>query len=259
MHRFALFALFAASAFAQPNDPFKAKPPADVDAALRARVLEFFDLHVKGEFRKAEALVAEDTKDFFYTRNKPKYLSCDLSRIDYSENFTKANAVMVCEMYIMMPGFTDHPMKVPTPSAWKLIDGKWYWWVDQDALRNTPWGMMTPGAYPTKGAAAPPPSLASLPTADSVFKQIQLDKSSVRLKAGDSAEVTISNGAPGLTSLSLPAALPGVEAKLDRPLLQAGGKAILTLRAAKGAKSGVLNVQVEQTMQLLPIQITIVE
>jgi hypothetical protein len=57
----------------------------------------------------------------------------------------------------------------------------------------------------------------------------------------------------------LPAALPGVEAKLDRPLLQAGGKAILTLRAAKGAKSGVLNVQVEQTMQLLPIQITIVE
>src|ERR1039458_2187897 len=64
MHRFALFALFAATAFAQANDPFKAKPPADVDAALRARVLEFFDLHVKGEFRKAEALVAEDTKDF---------------------------------------------------------------------------------------------------------------------------------------------------------------------------------------------------
>jgi hypothetical protein len=258
MHRFALFALFAATAFAQPNDPFKPKPPADVDAALRARVQEFYDLHIKGQFRKAEALVAEDTKDFFYTGNKPKYLSCDLSRIDYSENFTQAKALMVCEMYIMMPGFTDHPMKVPTPSAWKLIDGKWYWWVDQDALLNTPWGRMSPGPFPTTGAA-PPPSLASLPTADSLFKQIQLDKNSVRLKAGESAEVTISNGAPGLTSLTLPAALPGVEAKLDKALLQAGGKAVLTLRAAKGAKSGVLNVQVEQTMQLLPIQITIVE
>ncbi len=258
MHRFALFALLAACAFAQPNDPFKPKPPADVDAALRARVQEFFDLHVKGEFRKAEGLVAEDTKDFFYTRNKPKYLSCELSRIDYSENFTKANAVMVCEMYIMMPGFADHPMKVPTPSAWKLEDGKWYWWVDQDALLNTPWGRMAPGAYPTKGAQ-PPPSLAALPTADSLFKQIQLDKDSVSLKPGGSAEVTISNGAPGLTSLFLSGTLPGVEAKLDKSMLQAGGKAVLTLRAAKGARSGVLNVQVEQTGQMLPIQINIVE
>lgn len=259
MHRFALFALFAAFAFAQPNDPFKPKPPAEVDAALRARVLEFFDLHVKGQFRKAEELVAEDTKDFFYSGNKPKYLGCDLSKIDYSDNFTKANAVMVCEMYIMMPGFADRPMKVPTPSAWKLVDGKWYWWVDQDALRNTPWGRMTPGAYPTKGAAAPPPSIANFPTAESLFKQIQLDKNSVSLKGGESAEVTISNGAPGLTSLSVPAPLPGVEAKLDKSTVLAGGKAVLTLRAAKGAKSGVLNVQVEQTGQLLPIQITIVE
>src|ERR1035438_2675358 len=104
MQRFALFALFAALACAQPNDPFKPKPPADVDAALRARILEFFDLHVKGQFRKAEELVAEDTKDFFYSANKPKYLGCDLSSIDYSENFTKANAVMVCEIYIMEPG-----------------------------------------------------------------------------------------------------------------------------------------------------------
>ena len=260
MHRFALFALFAAFAFAQPNDPFKPKPPADVDAALRARVQEFFDLHVSAQFRKAEELVAEDTKEFFYTRNKPKYLSCEFSRIDYAENFTKANAVMVCEQYIMMPGFSDRPMKVPTPSAWKLVDGKWYWYVDQDALRNTPWGRMTPGPFPEKGAAPPPPSLANIPTtADFLFKQVQLDRSAVRLKPGESAEVTISSAAPGEVLLLLPEAFPGVEAKLDKSALPAGGKATLTLRAAKGAKSGVFNVQVEQTMQLLPIQIAIVE
>ena len=260
MHRFALFALFAAFAFAQPNDPFKPKPPADVDAALRARVQEFFDLHVTAQFRKAEELVAEDTKDFFYTRNKPKYLSCELSTIDYSENFTKANVVMVCEQYIMMPGFADKPMKVPTPSAWKLVDGKWYWWVDQDALRNTPWGRMTPGAYPAKGAAPQPPSFPNIPTsAGFLFKQIRLDKNAVRLNPGESAEVTISSAAPGVMSLSLPAVLPGVEAKLDKSALPAGGKATLTLLAAKGAKSGILNVQVEPTTQLLPIQITIVE
>ena len=260
MHRFALFALCTAFAFAQPNDPFKPKPPADVDAALRARVQEFFDLHVKGQFRKAEELVAEDTKDFFYTHNKPKYLSCEFSKIDYSDNFTKANAVMLCEQYILMPGFADRPMKVPTPSTWKVENGKWYWYVDQDALRNTPWGRMTPGAFPEKGAPAPPPSLASIPTsADFVFKQIQLDKNAVRLKAGESTEVTISNSAPGPMAVSLSPALPGIEVSLDKPNVPAGGKAVLTLRASKGAKSGVLNVQVEQTLQFLPIQIAIVE
>src|SRR5580765_5760529 len=227
MRRFALFALIASYAFAQQNDPFKPKPPADVDAALRGRVQEFFDLHVKGQFRKAEELVAEDTKEFFYTRNKPKYLNCELSRIDYTDNFTKANAVMVCEQYIMMPGFADHPMKVPTPSAWKIENGKWVWWVDQDALRNTPWGRMTPGAFPEKGAPPAPPSFASIPTnADFLFKQIQLDRNSVSLKVGEKVEIVITNTAPGVMSLSLPAGGPKeIEAKLDKLNLMAGAKA----------------------------------
>jgi hypothetical protein len=260
MHRFALVPLLATFAFAQPNEPFKPKPPAKVDAALRARIAEFFDLHVKSQFRKAEELVADDTKDFFYTHNKPKYISCDLSRIDYSDHFTKANATVVCEQYIMMPGFTDRPMKVPTPSTWKIEHGKWVWYVDQDALRNTPWGRMTPGPFPEKGGPAPPPSLASIPTsADFVFKQIRLDKDAVSLKEGESAEITINNSAPGPMAVSLPSPLKGIEGKFDVASVPAGGKAVLTLYAAKGAKSGVLNVQVEQTLQQIPIRITIVE
>ena len=260
MHRFALAALFATFAFAQPNDPFKPKPPADVDAALRARINEFFDLHVNGQYRKAEELVAEDTKDFFYTHNKPKYIACELSKIEYSEHFTKANAIMVCEQYVLMPGFTDHPMKVPTPSAWKIENGKWCWYVDQDALRNTPWGRMTAGPFPEKGAPSPPPSLASIPTtADFVFKQVRLDKDAITLKPGESAEVTITNSAPGPMPLSLPQPLAGIEGKFDVASVPAGGKSVLTLHAAKGAKSGVLNVQVDQTLQLLSIRITIAQ
>jgi hypothetical protein len=259
MNRIAMFALFAALAFGQPNDPFKPKPPADVDAALRARVQEFFDLHMKGQFRKAEELVAEDTKDFFYSGNKPKYLSFEISRIDYGPNFTTAKVLVICEQYLLMPGFVDHPMKVPTPSTWKLENGKWYWYVDQDALLNTPFGRMTPGPFPNKGAAQPP-SLPTIPTsADFLLKQVQLDKTAVRLKAGESAEVTVTNGAPGPMTLSVSAALPGLEAKLDKSTLPAGGKATLTLRASEGAKSGVLQVRVEPSMQLLPLQITIVE
>src|ERR1035438_5780303 len=258
MHRFAWFALSAAIAFGQPNNPFQPKPPAKVDAALRARVQEFFDLHVKGQFRKAEELVAEDTKDYFYNGNKPKYLSFEISRIEYSAKFTKAKVTVVCEQNINMPGFAGHPMKMPTPSTWKLENGKWYWYVDQDALLNTPWGRMRPGPSPENGPPAPPP-LAIPTSADFVYKLIRLDKTAVQLRAGESAEVTVTNGAPGPMTVSVPAALPGLEAKLDKSILPAGGKATLTLRASEGAKSGVLNVQVEPTMQLLPVQITIVD
>ena len=86
-----------------------------------------------------------------------------------------------------------------------------------------------------------------------------MDKDAVSLKAGESAEVTISNAAPGPMAVLLPKALPGVEAKLDKSIIPASGKAVLTLHAAKGAKSGVLNVQVELSGQLLPVQVTIVE
>jgi hypothetical protein len=118
---------------------------------------------------------------------------------------------------------------------------------------------MKPGPFPEKGTA-PPPSLASIPTsADFLYKLIRLDKTAVQLKAGESVEVTITSGAPGPVMLSVPAALPGIEAKLDKDTLPGGGKATLTLRAAHGAKSGVLNIQVEPTMQRLPLQVTIVE
>src|SRR5579862_8034538 len=71
-------------------------PPADVDRALRARVEEFFQYHVTGEFRKAEALVAEDTKDLFYNRNKPRYLKfVNIDHINYNDDFTKATAIVM--------------------------------------------------------------------------------------------------------------------------------------------------------------------
>src|SRR5437867_11092042 len=94
--RFAILALFAGVVCAQnPSDLFN-KPPAKVDKALRARIAEFYTDHVKQEFRKAEGLVADDTKNFFYSQNKPAYLSFEISRIDYSENFSRAKATVLC-------------------------------------------------------------------------------------------------------------------------------------------------------------------
>jgi hypothetical protein len=254
MLRISLLALFTASLFAQADDPFN-RPPAGVDQALRARIQEFYQLHVKGDFRHAEALVAEDTKEFYYSHNKPQYLSAEISRIDYSDNFTKAKATILCEQYIMMPGFSDKPLKVPTPSPWKIVDGKWYWYVDPDSLRDSPFGRMTAGQGPAKGGAPGLPAIPSNP--DFLFTQVQLDKKSVTLNAGESETVTIANGAPGVMNISLSAMLPGIEGKLDRTSLKSGEKATLTLRAGDDAKPGIINVVVAPTGQLLPIQVNV--
>src|SRR5262252_4422911 len=112
MFRSIALCVCAASCLAQsPADLFN-RPPADVDKALRVRITEFYQDHVDGKFRQAEALVAEDTKDFFYSANKPKYLSFEIQRIDYSDGFTRAKATVLCEQYVLMPGFTDKPLKV---------------------------------------------------------------------------------------------------------------------------------------------------
>ncbi len=58
-------------------------------------------------------------------------------------------------------------------------------------------------------------------------------------------------------NISLSATLPGVEGKLDHSSLKAGEKAVLTLRAGSNAKAGVIHIVVEQTNQLLPIQVNV--
>src|SRR5271154_2298631 len=101
MHRTLILAVFAAVAFAQnPADLFN-RAPADVDQALRARITEFFHYHVSGEPRKAEELVAEDTKDYFYNNNKPHYISFEIGKIDYSDGYTKAKAMVTVKMPVM--------------------------------------------------------------------------------------------------------------------------------------------------------------
>ena len=248
--------MLGAAAFAQnPADLFN-KPPAKLDKELRARIDEFYQDHIKQQFRKADSLVAADTKEFFYVQNKPAYLSCETSRIDYSEKFTRAKATVLCEQYVMLPGFADKPMKVPIPSTWKLEKGKWYWYVDREALRQTPFGKMTAGAGTSKGTGLP----AVLPdNADFVLTLVKADKETVELKAGMSEKVTISNSAPGNMDLTIVGRIPGIEATLDHTQLKVGDRAILTLKASDKPQPGLVSIRVEQTGLVIPIQVMVPE
>ncbi|MBM3748697.1 MAG: hypothetical protein FJW34_23225, partial [Acidobacteria bacterium] len=83
-----------------PADLFQKAPPA-VDEAVRARVKQFFQAHVDGKFRAAAEVVAEDSQDAFFAANKPRCYSFEITKIEYLDEFTRATAVVACEM--------DHP------------------------------------------------------------------------------------------------------------------------------------------------------
>jgi hypothetical protein len=247
----------ASPCFAQsPADLFN-RPPEDVDQALRARITQFYQAHVDGKPRLAEPLVAEDTKDFFYNGNKPKYLSFEIKRIDYSDNFTRAKAMVLCEQFVMIPGFTDKPIKVPTPSRWKLVDGQWYWYVDQDELRMTPFGKMTAGPNPPPNGPAGLPAIPTAKDMEFIFQQVKADKAAVTLKKEEPEEVTITSTAKGPMTVTVAVVPPGVDAKLDRANIGPGEKAILTLRAGANASPGVVSLRVEQTNHMIPITVGI--
>jgi hypothetical protein len=60
-----------------------------------------------------------------------------------------------------------------------------------------------------------------------------------------------------MMEISVPSAPDGIEAKLDKTKLDSNQKAVLTIKTTKDARSGVVNVRVEQTGQLLPVQVKV--
>lgn len=224
-----------------------AKAPPEVDEALRARIAKFYQAQIDGHPRRAEEIVAEDSKDFFYSMAKPKFLGFEIRDITYSENFTKAKAVVVVEMYIMMPGFEGKPQKVPGSTLWKIENGQWCWYIDPDVLNTTPFGKMKPSGSPSPAGA--PPDLKNAPTPQALAKQVQADKLAATLQASapSSDQITIHNGMPGNVRIEIRyAQVRGLEIKADRTEIPSGENAVVSFHYApgQGHPPRTLNVEV---------------
>ncbi len=257
MRPIAIFALCACAGLAQQDtSELFNRAPKSIDDALRARVTEFYQLHVKGDFRRAEALVAEDTKDFFYNHDKPQYLGFEINRIEYSDGYTKAKVTVSVEQRVLFPGFNGRVMKIPVPSYWKIDDGKWCWYVDPAKLNETPWGVMKPG--PPSDDASPAAVMAAMPsTPEEALNMVRADKSALSLAPGESGQVSIENAMPGPMSLTIEGKVPGIEAQLDSTTVPAKGKVTLTVKALDGAKEGTITVVANPLGKSMPIKITV--
>ncbi len=253
----------AATLSAQTAAELFEKAPPEVDQALRERIRFFYQCHVEGKFRQADQVVAEDSKDAFFAADKTRYRGFEIVRIVYSDNFTRARAVVAVDTDFMAPGLGKIPVKAPLTTLWKLENGQWWWYVDPNAGRNTPFGPMHAGQGESSPAPFPFRIPASPDEALSVLGKVTVDKAEVRLSSYEpaSAEITVTNRMPGQVQLRLEYnGFPGFEAKLDREELKANETAKLLLKVEPRDKAPkptlTVNLRVEPLSRVIPIQVT---
>ena len=119
--------------------------PPEVDQELRARVNGFYQDFVEGSFspRKAEAFIADDTKDYFYNTGKRKFISFRIDTVTYSDDFTKAQVLVVGKETKMVLGHTV-VMDAPMDTHWKIEGGNGVGPTIPGTLLPRPWEARLP-------------------------------------------------------------------------------------------------------------------
>ncbi len=252
-----------------------------MDAALRARVSEFYQDEIAQKFAQALQLVADDTKDLFIGSSKPSYLTFEIKNIKYSDDFSKAEVMLLVTRLLPIQGFMGHPLPTKMNSRWKVENGKWCYYVDPKLdLPNTPFGGLpmpsaamppnavpglpagAPPALPMPGAGSTPPAQPPMPAHLADARMLKPDKKSVQLKAGSASsdQVTIANTSPWYEGLTFDdPKVPGLSLKLDHASVNPREKAVLTVSWNGGAapKNPVtIQVTVSRTQQKIPITVT---
>jgi len=259
--------LKAAGAETKKEKVPSSQAPPEVDAALRSRVSQFFQAHVDGKYRVADQVVAEESKDAYFAMAKPKFESFEIINVEYSDNFSKAD-VLVGAKGVMTFHRNAIPVTMPKRTAWKLIDGQWFWYVPAPTGETqTAFGVMhtSPrtgdGSAPRRGLIPGDPKVL----AEQILTGVKTDTNAVELPCSPSgqATVTIRNESPGTVNLSVRAdnTFAGLVLDLDpKSVAAAGGTATLTVKcdAKDQAAHAPLTAQilVDPTGQVLDVKVT---
>ncbi len=254
MKRILFLTVLAAAAFAQSTQAGEAPlapPKAKVDKALRQRITEFYRLQVDGKYREAEALVADDTKDYYYASGKTSLLSFEIKNISYFDKYKHATAVLSTQRYLRHPEFAGHPMTSPLTSTWKLERGKWVWYVDPETLRQTPLGIPKPAGAPN-AASGPPQPFPVMPGGLGLAGKVRADRSALALKPGESGEIVFSSAAPGIAVVSLDGEPSGFQVSPNQVLIKQNESAKVTVKAL-GSGTAALRFRIDPTGETIEV------
>ena len=231
--------------------------PVPGEAELRDRVQSFYQLQMDKKFRQAEAFVAEDTKDFYYSSAKGAFDAFKISNIEILEPGKKAKVTVRSNFTVMMMGAPKPmPMEMPFTSTWKVEDGKWVMYVDQSAPVPTPFGDFKRDAPATGGAGAFP----KMPAISDLSSLVKADKTGIVLTDAEPVQtVTLTNSLPGVVEFKLDSSgMPQATVDAESTKIPASGTVKIKIsRKLTGNSKGVVQINVPQFGVVIPIQVTI--
>ena len=255
-----------------PSDVFDKAPPA-IDDALRARVSAFYQAHVDGKFRLTDQYVAEDSKDVFFAAEKPQYRGFQITKITYTDNFTKATVITACKTELFFHGH-QMPVTMPAVTHWKIDNGDWFWYYFKATQVDSPWGVMKPGP-PSEGSSV----TARIPTdpmaaARNILAKVVLDRNAVTVDQTKESkqEIHLKNGMLGaIKVLADPTGTPGLTVRPAQPEVGPGEEVAVVIAfnpddpevtcreclMHPGVRPPItVSLTVQPTQQRFPIQIT---
>lgn len=130
-----------------------AKPSAEVDSAIRDRIRSFYQLQTQKKFRQAEEFVAADTRDLYYDSQKTEIRDFQIIKIEYSSDFQQATVTLKAKRMALIPGVPPFEVESIFTSDWKIDNGKWCWYVDQNKPIETPFGKIYPQKVTPNGTS----------------------------------------------------------------------------------------------------------
>ncbi len=266
MRRLAL-PLAALPAFLLAQAPAPPAGAPQVDQALRARITEFGQFLMSGDFRKAYAMVADDSQDFFFSTPKEKPLAYSIEDLRFNENFTQAT-VRVASTRRMLVGSHLIDVGDVIVDHWKLEDGKWMWFHDPETTRSTivgpisvegtvkP-GELNPKALPPKEVT--PEIIAA--AAETALKGREskpvLDKESIEFTAGkpDTQQIMVHNNYPGQIRIfaTWSVRVPGITLEPAEAAIDALGDGVLKIHYEPGER---IPPPAEATVEIQPFRKT---
>jgi len=197
------------------------KVPPEKEAALRERVTKFYTFFQESKFRQAENLVAEESKDKFYTQSKIRIGDFKIDKVDFDDSLQAAKVRVLC--LFNTPHTTGLNFYVPVIGKWKLLEGDWFLVFEPRTM--TPFGPIaqTDPAEPKQPRPLPPmerPDIGAIAAGSFSIDPQQL----VLPLHGQpvTRAVMVKNNLPGPLTLAVEGAdLPGLHLVLESKQLPA--------------------------------------
>ena len=168
--------------------------------ALIGRVQQYYQMMVDKKYRKAEAFVADDTKEDYYCGKKPDIKGFDIMTVNLGDSGNTATVIIKAKVLMLMMGAGAQIFEMASPTNWKIENGLWCLYLPEEVRNGTPFGKMQ--KTEAAGVAAEGGEKGRAPEFGAMVGQVTINKTSLELTAEmpDQA-VVIDNALPGPLTL----------------------------------------------------------